>query len=151
MINLESGGQKTVLKVSRTFTDAITQEIVVADNEFITKLTHESYTIQIPRLRHDQRKKLEEVVEVFSQDNISDNLHKMEFLKQPKNPLAKKIIKRLSKAAASQEIQRTMEAEDMIEHLINRESEEKLSKQAQEYEEIIQQKEEEFEGKRQRN
>jgi hypothetical protein len=120
------GVEVPVLKVSRKYTDAITEEEVVANNEFITKLTHESYTIQIPRLRHDQRTKLEEVLEVFSQDNISDDLHNFEFKKVPNNPLLKKIIKRLSKAASDSKIKRTMEAEDMIERLINREANEKI-------------------------
>jgi hypothetical protein len=136
-----TGVEVPVLKVSRNFTDAITQEEVTADNEFITKLTHESFTIQIPRLRHDQRNKLEEVLEVFSQDNITDDLHNIEFKKQPQNPLVKKIIKRLSKAASNEKIKRTMEAEDMIERLINREAEEKLKAQAAAYEGKLKEKE----------
>jgi hypothetical protein len=126
-----------VLKVSRCYTDAITEEEVSADNEFISKLTHESFTIQIPRLRHDQRNKLEEVLEVFSQDNISDDLHNIEFKKEAKNPLVKKIVKRLSKAVSDEKIQRTMDAEDMIERLINREAKEKLKEQAEQYEEKL--------------
>jgi hypothetical protein len=141
------GVEVPVLKVSRSFTDAITQEVVSADNEFITKLTHESFTIQIPRLRHDQRSKLEEVLEVFSQDNISDDLHNLVYSSESKNPLVKKIVKRLSKAASDEKIKRTMDAEDMIDRLINREAKE----QAKVYEEKLKLKEEVIKSKEQEN
>jgi hypothetical protein len=139
------GVEVPVLKVSRNFTDAITQEIVIANNDFITKLTHESFTIQIPRLRHDQRNKLEEVLEIFSQDNISDDLHNIVFKQETKNPLVKKIVKRLSKAASDENIQRTMDAEDMIERLINREAKEQLKEQAAQYEEKLKEQAAQFE------
>lgn len=139
------GVEVSVLKVSRRYTDAITEEEVAANNDFINKLTHESFTIQVPRLRHDQRNKLEEVLEVFSQDNISDDFHNIEYKNATKNPLVKKIVKRLSKAASDENIKRTMEAEDMIERLINREVREQLLEQAKEYEEKLGQKEREIE------
>ena len=113
-----------VLKVNRRFTDAITNEEVSANDDFVTKLTHESYTIQIPRLKHDQRNKLEEVLEVFSQDFVTDNLRILEFNKKSKNALVNKMIKRLSKAAADDEIRRKMDAEEMMARLMNQESKE---------------------------
>jgi hypothetical protein len=142
--NLE-GVNVPVLKVSRTYTDAITNEIVVANNEFITKLTHESYTIQVKRLKREQRNKLEEVLEVFSQDNVTKDLHNIEVANDSKNPLVKKIVKRLSKAASDETIRRTMDAEDMIERLINREAKEQLKEQAEHYEEKLSQKDKEIE------
>jgi hypothetical protein len=142
--NLE-GVEVPVLKVSRTFTDAITNEIVSANNEFITKLTHESYTIQVRRLKRAQRNKLEEVLEIFSQDNVTKNLHNIEIAVESKNPLVKKIVKRLSKAAGDETIKRTMDAEDMIERLINREAKEQLKEQAEMYEEKLSLKEKENE------
>ena len=135
------GVEVPVLKVSRVYTDAITNEIVTANNDFITKLTHESYTIQVRRLKHAQRNKLEEVLEVFSQDNISLDLHRIEIATESKNALVKKIIKRLSKAASNTEIQRKMEAEDLIDRLINREAKEQLKEQAEQYEAKLKEKE----------
>jgi hypothetical protein len=143
-----AGVEVPVLKVSRNYTDAITQEEVIADNEFITKLTHESYTIQIPRLRHDQRNKLEEVLEVFSQDNITDDLHNIPFKQESKNPLVRKMVRRLSKAAGDEHIKRTMEAEDMIDRLINREAKERLKEQAAQYEERLKEQAEQFENEK---
>lgn len=115
------GVEVPVLKVSRKYEDAITKEEVIAVNDFVQKLTHESYTIQIPRLQHNQRNQLEEVLEVFSQENVTDSLHTFNFTQTSKNPLVKKIVRRLSKAASDEKIKRTMDAEDMIERLIKRE------------------------------
>ncbi len=134
--NLE-GVEVPVLKVSRTYTDAITNEVIVANNEFITKLTHESYTIQVRRLRHEQRNKLEEVLEIFSQDKVTEDLHRIEVATDSKDLLVKKMVKRLSKAASNNEIKRKMEAEDMIDRLINREAKEQLKEQAEMYEEQL--------------
>ncbi len=146
------GVEVPVLKVSRTYTDAITNEIVTANNEFITKLTHESYTIQVRRLKKAQRNKLEEVLEIFNQDNVTKNLQNIEITDESKNPLVKKIVKRLSKAASNETIKRTMDAEDMIERLINREAkeqikiyEEKLREQAEQFEKEKREKEFQFE------
>ncbi len=141
------GVDRPVLKVNRKYTDAITQEEVIANDDFINKLTHECYTIQIPRLRHDQRNKLEEVLEVFSQDYVTDDLHNLDFKKVSNIPLVKKMVKRLSKAAGNEKIKKTMEAEDMIDRLISRELEEKLSIQAIEFEEKLEQKDREAEEK----
>ena len=129
------------LRVSRKYTDAITnEEIFMEDDDFITKLTHESYTIQIPRLKHDQRNQLEEVLEIFSQDFITDDLHNFEFKKDTQNPLVKKMVKRLSRAAADEKIKRIMDAEDMIERLVNRESEGKLKDLSEKYEKKLEEK-----------
>ena len=50
------------------------------------------------------------------------------------------MVKPLSKAAADDKIKRTMDAEDMIERLVNRESEEKLKEQADKYEKQLDEK-----------
>lgn len=135
-----------VLKVSRKYEDAITHEEVKAENEFIQKLTHECYTIQIPRLQHQHRNQLEEVLDVFSQDNVTDDLHTIKYNRSPKNKLSTKILRRLEKAAANEEIRRKMDAEDAVERVLNRElkvlaeqlqaSEEKLQASEREKEEL---------------
>jgi hypothetical protein len=144
------GVEVAVLKVLRKYENAITGEVAVATNEFISHLTHESFIIQIPRLENAQRNQLEEVLEVFNQDNIKDDLHILNFKEDSKNPLLKKIIKRLSKAAASEEIKRAMDAEDSIDRILNRELEEKLREQAEAYEEklkVVEQESQEKEAK----
>jgi len=146
------GVDAAVLKVLRKYENAITGEIATATNEFVTHLTHESFIIQIPRLENAQRNQLEEVLEVFSQDNIEDDLHILHFKKETKNPLVEKMVKRLSKAVANEEIKRAMDAEDSIERLIKRELDEKLKEyeeKLQENEIKLQEKEQEMEALRQ--
>ena len=54
------------------------------------------------------------------------------------------MVKRLSKAAADDKIKRTMDAEDMIERLVNREAEGKLREQADIYEKKLDEKDNTF-------
>ena len=140
------GVEVPVLKVGRTYTNAATQEEVVAINEFIQNLTHESFTIQVPRLKLNQQTQLEQVLEIFCQDNITDNLQAFSFDRTPTNPLVKKMVRRLSKAASSEPIRKRMDAEDMIDRLITRESSEKLRAQAAHYEDRILQQQDEHEA-----
>ncbi len=134
------GISRPVVKMPRVIQDAITGEVLQIEDDFINHLTHESFTIQIPYLQHNYRNKMEEVLEVFSQDNITDDLHTINYTKSSKNPLVKKILKRLSKAASDAQIKRTMEAEDMIERLINRETEQKMKEMTAKLAEIEQEK-----------
>ena len=139
-----AGVEAAVLKVGRRYENVITGEETVATNEFITHLTHESFTIQIPRLENAQRTELEEILEVFSQDNIAGNVHILDFKRETKNRVVKKMVKRLSKAASNEQIKKGMDAEDSIERLIRRETEERLKiyeEKLQESEEKLQEKE----------
>jgi formate-dependent nitrite reductase cytochrome c552 subunit len=58
------------------------------------------------------------------------------------------VVKRLSKAASNEKIKKTMDAEDMIERLVNREAEEKLKIQAKEFEEKFKEQASLFEKER---
>ena len=130
-----------VLKVGRKYMDAVTSQEIEAKNEFIDNLTHESYTIQIPRLKHNQQNQLEEVLEIFSQDFVTDNVHRIVFEKTSKNPLVNKIVRRLSKAASDNTIQKRMDAEDMMDRILRRE----LDAQMYGYEEKLRLKDVEME------
>lgn len=123
------GVNSAVLKVGRRFEDVITGKATEASNEFISQLTHESYTIQIPRLQNEQRSQLAEVLEVFSQKYVVDDMHVLQFVNKSKNPLVAKMLRRLQKAAESKEIQRKMDAEDSLSRI--------LSRQADDYEEKL--------------
>ncbi|MDX2246206.1 MAG: hypothetical protein SF052_05500 [Bacteroidia bacterium] len=135
------GVEVPVLKVSRRYEDAITHQEVRVENEFIRKLTHESFTIQIPRLEHRQRNQLEEVLEIFSQDFLTDDLHTLNYEKSPKNALVNRILRRLKKAAADEEIRKKMDAEDSMDRILHRELK-TLSEQLQASEEKLQASEE---------
>jgi hypothetical protein len=119
------GVDMPVLKVGRKFTNAVTQEEVKVTHKFITHLTHESYTIQIPHLKVNQQNQLEQVLEIFSQEYALDDLHKLDFKATTKNPLVLKMLRRLAKAAANEDIKRQMDAEDSFDRILSRQSEEK--------------------------
>jgi hypothetical protein len=113
-----------VLKVGRKFINVVTQEEVQVTHKFITHLTHESYTIQIPHLKLNQQNALEQVLEVFSQEYVTDDSHKLNY-KTSENPLVQKMLRRLAQAASDAEILRLMKAEDSFDRIMNREMQEK--------------------------
>jgi hypothetical protein len=84
------------------------------------------------------------VLELFSQDSLTKDMHNIQIMDNSTNPLVKKIVKRLSKAASNETIKRKMDAEDMIERLIKREAKERLQKITEEYEEKLNQKDKEI-------
>lgn len=110
-----------VLKVQRSFMDAVTKETLEVEEDFINLLTHESYTIQIPRLKLKQQNDMEQVLEIFNQDNATEDKHRIDYQGKPENPLVKKMVRRLTKAAADAELSHQMDAEDAVDRLLNRE------------------------------
>ncbi len=110
-----------VLKVQRSFKDAVTKETLEVEEDFINLLTHESYTIQIPRLKLKQQNDMEQVLEIFNQDNATEDKHRIDYQGKPENPLVKKMVRRLTKAAADAELSHQMDAEDAVDRLLNRE------------------------------
>ena len=121
-----------VLKVERKYINAATQTEVETNHEFIKKLTHESYVIQVSRLNKGHRNELEDILEVFSQENFVHNKQQIDFQKSLDNPLVNKMVKRLSKAAADEDVRRTMEGEDHLDRLLSQQSsEEKAEYEAQ--------------------
>ena len=123
-----SGIDIPILKVGRKYINVVTQEEVHVTHQFITHLTHESYTIQIPHLKLNQQNALEQVLEVFSQQYVTDDLHKLNYKTTSKNPLVQKMLRRLAKAVSNEKIQRQMDAEDSFDRIISREMKEKEDK-----------------------
>ena len=83
-------------------------------------------------MKLNQQNELEQVLEIFSQDNVIDDLHRLEFEPSRKNPLVEKMARRLARAAADEQIRRQMDAEDSIERMISRELDEKLREKEEE-------------------
>ena len=104
-----------ILHIKRNYIDVVTgKELTTVNEDFINHLTHESFTIQIPRLRLDQQNDIEQVLEVFSQKYVKDNLHILDFTGKQTHPLVAKMVRRLLKAVSSNRMQRRMDAEDEI-------------------------------------
>jgi hypothetical protein len=62
------------LRVSRTYFDMIDEKVVNTKEKFVELLTHDSYIIQIPRIKYVKKptSKLAKVLSIFEQ-NITDN------------------------------------------------------------------------------
>lgn len=75
----------SVIKVSREYYDLIEKKVIVAKNDFIEKLTHDCYIIQIPRIKPRLQSKLETLLTVFEQANFIDNKEITKNYKYPVN------------------------------------------------------------------
>jgi hypothetical protein len=105
----------SVIKVSRQYTDLITESVIETKEMFIESLTHDSYVIQIPYLTHKRRTDLEILLSVFDQSNSIDSDHHILSVKESDFPEKyRPIIRKLQQAMEDIEIKKKMELEDGI-------------------------------------
>ena len=109
-----------VVKVNREYRDAITQELIPVKEDFIELLTHDSYLIQLRRLTETAKTKLERVLQVFSPAFQTKDPHQLDFKGDVNEPLVKKMVDRLGRAIASEEIRDKMDVEDEIDRIFER-------------------------------
>ncbi len=83
--------------------------------EFIKLLTHESYFIQIPKLIEPTKTRVERILSIFNQTLKSSDEHSLNYELSNDDPLLQKMINRLTRAIASEEMRRKMNVEDEIE------------------------------------
>jgi hypothetical protein len=134
--------QSGVVKINRVYRDVVTQEILDIKEDFVELLTHDSYLIQVRKLAKAARNKLERVLHIFSPIYQSTNdKHQVDFQGDTNDPLVKKMVDRLGRAIASEEIRDKMDVEDELDRIFEREMSKKDEIIA-EKEEIIAEKEE---------
>jgi Putative transposase, YhgA-like len=107
-----------VLHVKNCFTDATTGETLeqAKREEFVRLLNHESYMIQIRKLKSPTRSHIERILNVFNQTyKIKDDDHILNFANEMQDPLLNKMINRLTRAIADTEMRKKMDLEDEIE------------------------------------
>jgi uncharacterized protein YukE len=99
------------------FRDVINNENADYANseEFIKLLTHESYFIQIPKLIEPTKTRIEKILSIFNQTLKSSDEHSLNYELSDDDPLLQKIINRLTRAIASDDMRRKMNVEDEIE------------------------------------
>ncbi|MBN8588575.1 MAG: hypothetical protein J0L94_09665, partial [Rhodothermia bacterium] len=114
--------------------------------DFAELLTHDSYLIQLRLLVGKSRTKLEKVLQVFSPEYKTSDNHQVNFKGDLNEPLVKKIVARLERAMASEEIREKMDVEDEIDRIFERE----LAKLASEKDKIIAAKDQALEVERQK-
>jgi hypothetical protein len=135
-----------VVKVNREYWDVITQELLEVKEDFVELLTHDSYLIQVRLLSGKSRTKLERVLQVFSPEYQTQDKHQMDFKGDVDEPLVKKMVDRLGRAIASEDIRDKMDVEDEIDRIFER----GLKKVAAEKDKIIAEKDQELVVERQK-
>ncbi len=105
--------------------------------DFVKLLTHESYFIQIPKLVEPTKTRVEKVLSIFNQTFKSSDEHSLNYDLVEDDPLLQKMINRLTRAIADEEMRRKMNIEDEIE------------REFAEYQETIEQKDEEIKQNKQ--
>jgi len=134
--------QSGVVKINREYRDVVTQEILDIKEDFVELLTHDSYLIQVRKLAKAARNKLERVLHIFSPiyQSTTDK-HQLDFQGDTNDPLVKKMLDRLGRSIASEEIRDLMDVEDELDIIFDREMKKKDEIIA-EKEEVIAEKEE---------
>ena len=129
-----------VLKVQRQYYNAATNELLQMEKEeFVEQLTHNGYFVQIPYLNPSLQSRLEQVLSVFSQTFKTSDERIMDFHGKTDDPLTQKMIEKLSRAIASEEMRNQMDLEDEIEGLYDRNIREK-DRLIEQRDELIEQK-----------
>jgi len=139
--------ENAAVKISRDYRDAITQELIEVREDFVELLTHDSYLIQLKKLTGQARTKLERVLQVFSPEYQTEDKHQLDFRGDTNDPLVKKMLARLGRAIATEEMRDKMDVEDEIDRIFERE----MKKLAALKDKIIAEKEIELEAARQKN
>jgi archaellum component FlaC len=106
-----------ILKVKNCFVDVVTGETLKYQpkDKFIRLLNHESYTIQIPKLKPNEQNQIEMTLDIFNQRYKTDNIHILNYDSKAENALINKILSRLTRAIADEDLRRQMNFEDEIE------------------------------------
>ncbi len=96
-----------VIRVGRQYTDARTGKTVEGVDEFIEKLSHDAYFIQIPRLSKEIQVDIDRVLGVFSQDwQHSEGDRFLDVPDGVSRELDNSLLKRLNLATLDKEVQR---------------------------------------------
>ncbi len=134
--------QRGVVKINREYIDVVTQERLDIKEEFVELLTHDSYLIQVQKLGHATKSRIERVLQIFSPIYQSPkDRHQLDFQGDTDDPLVRRMAERLGRAIASEEIRDKMDVEDELERAFDREMSKKDEIIA-EQEEIIAEKQE---------
>jgi len=106
-----------VIKVDRRYIDVLGNgKELDEQNDFIERLSHNCYVIQIPALHLQMRNRLEYVLSIFQQEKFIDDTHRLkEYDYETDDQLMRTILRQLGKAAADKELLRVMELEEMVE------------------------------------
>ncbi len=120
-----NGIESQAVKNNREYIDAITKEEIEERNDFIEQLTHDSYVIQIPRLKPQRRTKLEWLLRVFDQSCKRDDRYILEIKEELPDEFLP-VAQRLERAAMDKELRDKLELEEEVEKMIKQQEREHL-------------------------
>jgi hypothetical protein len=107
----------SILKVTNCFVDVVSGEKLKQEpkDKFIRLLNHESYTIQIPKLKPNEQNRIEMTLDIFNQRYKTEDIHILNYENKADNSLMNKILNRLTRAIADEGLRKQMDFEDEIE------------------------------------
>jgi len=113
LLNYEIGlSDCPIIKVDYAVSDHTTGEKLEKKNEFIESLNHQSWIIQVRKLKENRRNELENLLSIFDQDNITDNKHILNIDESRFSEEFKYIIRKLREAYESEKVREEMQMED---------------------------------------
>jgi len=105
--------------IDKYYQNIYTDDKIQGKSEFVEKLTHSCYIIQVPRLKLVVRNKLAELLEIFNQNyRLSNQKEGSKILQLAEIPLDSDIsliIRRLEKAQADASLKEKLEDEEYLE------------------------------------
>ncbi len=111
--NLEA----SVIKAAHNYIDVVNNLVINEKNDFIEKLTHDCFVIQIPRLQSNLQTKLEKILQIFNQKFVFSPDHKK--LVIPKNLLLdndlQEFFERLSRPLLDETLLKQADLEEELE------------------------------------
>lgn len=110
-----------IIKIDREYKDLANQCVIKTKEPFIELLTHDAYFIQLKYLKGKTSTKLENILQVFSQQYETENKQQLDFKGDLTEPLTQKIVNRLGRAIANEEMRNKMDMEDELEFVLERE------------------------------
>lgn len=116
-----------VLKIDRQYYDLINNKTLETTEEFVEKLTHDSYVIQIMRLDKTDETELEKVLKVFNQTYISKDQKLLVFEESDikGSKILQLMTKRLRLGATEEKLLKEIQIEEEIESTIEQHIREK--------------------------
>lgn len=65
--------ETSCVKIERNYKDLIEQKIINAKSDFVEKLTHDSFIVQVDRITGRYQTKLDKLLSIFEQKNFADD------------------------------------------------------------------------------
>jgi hypothetical protein len=115
--------KKAVVKINREYVDVLTNTVIPdVKEDFVELLTHDSYVIQVRLLPPEAQTKLERILQIFNPKFKTNDRHKLNFTGNTDEPIVQKMLNRLQRAIADDELRRHMDVEDEVYRVLEREA-----------------------------